>query len=118
VILSVRVKLVIAETPEVVLQGVKVALYDRDQASMDDHLGSGVTDETGQIRFVFDSDSYMDEEDLPLWKVDSLPELYVMVFNRDGEVILSTREQAIDNHLPKLITVGIPSALAVLHGLL
>lgn len=117
-IVATRVKLVLAETPEVVLPGVKVALYDRDQESMDDYLGSGVTDERGEYRFVFDIDKYTDEEDLPLWKIDSLPDLYIMIYNADGEVIHSSREEAEENNLPQLITIGIPQDLVERHRLL
>jgi hypothetical protein len=72
-ILAVRIKLVVAETPEIPLPGAKVALYDRDERSMDDFLGTGVTDEKGEVRIAFESEAYTDEEDLPLWKLDSLP---------------------------------------------
>ena len=44
---------------------------------MDDYLGTGITDEKGEVPIAFESDAYTDEDDLPLWKVDSLPDLYV-----------------------------------------
>lgn len=56
-ILAVRIKLVIAETPGILLPEVKVALYDRDQTSMDDFLGTGVTDERGEVRIAFGSEA-------------------------------------------------------------
>ena len=117
-ILAVRIKLVVAETPEVTLPGVKLSLYDRDQQSMDDFLGTGVTNENGECRIVFDSDAYTDEEDRPLWRLDSLPDLYVMVYNAQGEVLISTRQHVEDNNLPQLITIGVPEELAKREGLI
>jgi hypothetical protein len=117
-ILAVRIKLVVAETPEVALPGVKLSLYDRDQQSMDDFLGTGVTNENGECRIVFDSDAYTDEEDRPLWRLDSLPDLYVMVYNAQGEVLISTRKHVEDNNLPQLITIGVPEELAIREGLI
>jgi hypothetical protein len=117
-ILATRVKLVVAETPEIALPGVKVALYDRDHASMDDFLGEGVTDDKGELRFVFESEDYTDEEDLPLWKVDSLPDLYVMVYSSAGEVLLTTRQEVEANNLPQQLVVGVPHDLARSHGLI
>ncbi len=69
-ILATRIALVVAETPEIPLPGVKVALYDRDEHSMDDFLGTGVTDEKGEVRIAYESEAYNDEEDLPLWKLE------------------------------------------------
>lgn len=117
-ILATRVKLVIAETPEIVLPGVRVALYDRDHASMDDFLGESVTNEKGEARFVFESEAYTDEEDLPLWKLDSLPDLYVMVYNPEGVVLLTTRQDVEVNNLPQQMIVGVPEELARQHGLI
>jgi hypothetical protein len=117
-IVAIRACVVLAENPEIAIPGLKVGLYDRDQASMDDFLGSGVTDERGEYRFVFDTDAYTDEEDQPMWKIDSLPDLYVMIYNRSGEIIFSTREQVVENNLPKVILIGMPRELADMHHLL
>jgi hypothetical protein len=117
-ILATRIKLVVAETPEIPLAGIKVALYDRDDYSMDDYLGTGVTDEKGEVRIAFESEAYTDEEDLPLWKLDSLPELYVMVYSPAGEVVLTTRQEAERDHLPQQIVVGVPENAARRYGLL
>ena len=116
-ILATRIKLVIAETPEIALSGVKVALYDRDEHSMDDYLGAAVTDEKGEARLVFESEAYTDEEDLPLWKLDSLPDLYVMVYSPVGEVILTTRQEVERDNLPQQMVVGVPEELARQVGL-
>ena len=117
-ILAVRIKLVVAETPEIPLPGAKVALYDRDERSMDDFLGTGVTNEKGEVRIAFESEAYTDEEDLPLWKLDSLPELYVMVYSPAGEVMLTTRQEAEPDNLPQQVVVGVPEETARRFGLL
>jgi hypothetical protein len=117
-ILVVRIKLVLEEDPDKVLSGVKLALYDRDQADEDDFLASGETSENGQARLVFDSDQYTDKEDQPAWRLDSMPDLFVNVYNRAGEVIYSNRESATVDRLPDLITLALPRELAEQHGLL
>ena len=117
-ILATRIKLVVAETPEIPLIGVKVVLYDRDEHSMDDHLGSGVTNEKGEVRIAFESETYADEEDLPLWKLNSLPDLYVMVHSPKGEVVLSTRQEVEWDNLPQQLVVGVPEETARRFGLL
>ena len=64
-LLTTRMKLVLAGEPETPLPGVKVALYDRDEADPDDHLDTGVTDAQGEVLFKFDSERYTDAEDSP-----------------------------------------------------
>jgi hypothetical protein len=117
-ILAARIKLVIAETPEIPLAGVKVALYDRDERSMDDFLGTGTTNAMGEVRIAFESEAYADEEDLPAWRLDALPDLYVMVYSPDNTVILTTREEVDWNHLPEQIVVGVPEETARSHQLI
>ena len=117
-ILATRIKLVVAETPEIPLPGVKVVLYDRDEHSMDDYLGVAVTDEKGEARIAFESEAYADEEDLPLWKLDSLPDLYVMVYSPSGEVMLTTRQEVDWDNLPQQILVGVPEETARSFGLI
>lgn len=117
-ILVVRVKLVLAEKAAQALPGVKMNLYDRDQLDQDDYLGSEVTDDSGEARFVFDSVQYTDREDQPAWRLESMPDLYVKVYGRLGEVVLSTREQVLIDDLPDVITVAVPKSLAEQHGLI
>lgn len=117
-VLATRVRVVLAETPRVGLPGVKVALYDRDVLSSDDHLGAGVTDAQGEYVFRYDSALFTDSEDGPDWKIASLPDLYVVVYDASGAEVHNTRADALENQLPKLITVPIPRALAQEHGLL
>lgn len=117
-LLTTRVRVVLAETPNLPLLGVQVALYDRDEGDADDHLGDGVTDDRGEILFSYDSDAYTDAEDKDDWRASSLPDLYVIVTDADGQVVLNTRDQALQDQLPRRLTVPIPRALAEQHGLL
>ncbi len=117
-ILVVRIKLVLVEEPDRVLKGVRVALFDRDLSDQDDHLGSGVTGENGEARIVFDSDRYTDREDQSAWRVESLPDLYVIVYNSRGEAVFSTRRQVVADDLPDVITVAVPTGLAQEHDLI
>ena len=113
-----RIRLVRATDPQQGLPGVKVALFDRDIQDPDDHLSTGETDAAGEVLFKFDSDQYTDSEDSELWRIDSMPDLYVVIYNRSGEVILSTRSETQENKLPELITVPISEELIQAHGLL
>ncbi len=117
-ILVVRIKLVLDEMPDRVLKGVRVALFDRDLSDQDDHLGSGVTADNGEARIVFDSDLYTDREDQPAWRVESMPDLYVIVYDSLGEQVFSTRRQMVADDLPDVITVAVPQALALKHELI
>ncbi len=117
-ILVVRVRLVIKEDPSKLLPGVKLALYDRDKTNEDDFLASGVTGEKGEARLVFDSEQYTDQEDQPAWRLDSMPDLFVIVYNQQGEEIYSTRDQTVEDRLPDVIVVGLPEELADRHHLL
>jgi hypothetical protein len=117
-ILVVRIKLVLNEMPYRVLKEVQVALFDRDLSDQDDHLGSGLTGDNGEARIVFDSDRYTDREDQPAWRVDSLPDLYVIVYNNQGEAVFSTRRQVVADDLPDVITVAVPKSVAQQHALI
>ena len=117
-ILVVRVKLILAVNPARALPGVQLKLYDRDELDPDDYLGAAVTDESGEARFVFDSEQYTDREDQPSWRLESMPDLFVVVFDNHGEEVLSTREQVVADDLPDQITVAVPTSLAQQHGLI
>jgi hypothetical protein len=116
-VLATRVKVVLAESGAG-LPGVKIALYDRDVLSTDDHLGTGVTDARGEFVFSYDSQQFSDSEDGPDWKIASLPDLYVVVSDATGAEVLNQRSKALEDQLPKLITVAIPRALAEQHQLI
>jgi len=115
-ILFTHVRLVLEDDPEKGIPGVELVLYDRDEADEDDRLASAVTDDQGEVLFKFESKSFMDAEDQAQWRIDSLPDLYVVARAKRGEVILSTRSQATPNKIPDLITIPVSRALVDQHG--
>lgn len=116
--LMMRVQLVVDENRKQVLPNVKVSLYDRDWKSADDYLGTGITDVKGEIFFEFDEKKYKDDEDGPDWRIESLPDLYVNVFDAQDNVVYSTRDVVERDKFPKLLVVPIPRAIAEKHKLL
>jgi hypothetical protein len=117
-LLTTRVKLVLAESPTTCIPGVKVELYDRDSNDEDDWLAAAISDDQGEILFSYDSEEYTDAEDQELWRLESLPDLYVKVYNTQDQVVLSTRSDTLEDKLPKLITVPISQELVDQHGLM
>lgn len=117
-LLTTRMKLALAEAPETPLAGVRIALYDRDEADPDDHLDSGVTDAQGEILFKFESGRYTDAEDGPSWRLESLPDLYVVIYDAQGRVVCTTRAQVMQDKLPKRFTIAVSRALAEEYGLM
>jgi len=116
--LVTKLRLLLDETTEIPLPGVKVALFDRDEADPDDHLASDFTNEHGEILFKFDSSRYTDEEDSPSWRLDSLPDLYVVIYDAYDQVIYGTRSVYMKDKLPKEFTIRLHRDLAEQHGLL
>lgn len=116
--LVMRVKLVLHEDSRHVLPGIKVSLYDRDWKSEDDLLGTDVTDAKGEIFFNFEEKDYQDTEDGPDWRAESLPDLYVKVYDAEGKVVYSTRDVVERDKFPKLLVVPIPRAILERHNLL
>ena len=117
-LLTTRVKLVLSSSPATGISGVKVSLFDRDLQDEDDYLATAVTDGHGEIFFRFDSEQYTDAEEQELWRLESLPDLYVKVYDAQDQVVLSTRSGALEDKLPKLITVPISQELVEKHGLM
>jgi hypothetical protein len=117
-ILAVRIQLTVSGDHPAPLTNVRLALFDRDENDPDDFLGEGVTNERGEVLLSFDSDRYTDQEDQEKWRTESLPDLYVVVYNADGQVIHSNRPQAQIDKLPRLIQVPIPRELAQENGLI
>lgn len=105
---STIVKLVSADNPQQGIAGVKVSLFDRDTFTPDDLLGTGTTDEAGEVRFDYSSSKFVDLDD----KVMGIfPELYIMAYDQAGERVVSTRSQSVDNTPRKRIMVPLPAAL-------
>ena len=113
-----RVKLVLAESPDTALPGVKLALFDRDEGDPDDILVSGVTGEDGEVFLSYRSEQFTDLEDQPVWHTKSLPELYVVVYDVLGQVVHSTRKSAQPDQSHYSITVDIPRDLAIKYYLI
>lgn len=115
--LMMRVQLVLDENRKQVLPNVKVSLYDRDWKSEDDLLGTDVTDAKGEIYFQFDEKKYKDDEDGPDWRIESLPDLYVNVYDAQDKVVYSTRDVVKRDKFPQLLVVPIPRAIVEQHKL-
>lgn len=117
-ILAVRIQLTLEEDPGTPLPDVRLLLYDRDENDPDDFLAEGKTNGRGEVLLSFDSDRYTDQEDQEKWRTESLPDLYVVVYGPDGQVVRSTRTQAQIDKLPRLIQVALPRELALEKGLI
>ena len=116
-LLTARVKLFVAEKPESPIPNVKVSMYDRDEGDEDDLLATEMTDENGEIFFGFDSDLSTAIEAPPQWKTDSLPDLYVMVYDAQDRIVLSTREQTVEDKLVSIMEVAVSEELVRDHNL-
>lgn len=109
------VKLFVADSPTEWISSVIVCLYDRDRFTRDDHLGMNITNPYGEAVFRFTAEDYLDFDD----RIGgSLPELYVKVFDTDGNCVISTRAEAVRNAAPSLIRIPIEREIAVRHGLI
>jgi hypothetical protein len=115
-ILTVRIHLAASGTLPTPLMNVRLALYDRDESDPDDFLAEGITNQRGEVLLSFDSDLYTDREDEEKWRIESLPDLYVVVYSAKDERIHSTRNQAQIDKLPRVIQVVIPRDLALEQG--
>lgn len=110
-----KVKLFVADAPTEWITSAIVCLYDRDRLSPDDPLGMNITNSYGEAVFRFTADEYLDVDDR---LGGALPELYVKVFDSDGECVLSTRAEAAPNSVPNLIQVPVERELAQRHRLM
>lgn len=112
---STVVKLVVDEPTEQPLSGVKVSLHDRDTFTPDDNLGTQVTDANGEARFEYTSDNFVDVDDR---MTGEMPDLYVKVEGPNGDTVLSTRSEAVNNLPQRHMTVRVSRDLISQHGLL
>ncbi|CAN5889518.1 MAG: hypothetical protein H0W11_07475 [Gemmatimonadetes bacterium] len=109
-----KVKVFIEDSPMDWIVGAIVCLYDRDRISRDDHLGTDVTNIYGEATFRFTTEQFMDLDE----RIGgALPELYVKVFDSEGDCVVSTRAQAVSNSVPSLIRVPVALELARQHRL-
>ena len=110
-----KVKLFVDGSPAEWIACAVVYLYDRDRLSKDDFLGMDITDQYGEATFRFHSDQFADVDER---LGGALPELYVKVYGRDDELVLTTRARARRNVVPDLIRVAVDREAARRHGLL
>lgn len=115
------VKIVLKESKHP-LGGIKVSLFDRDSMSSDDLIGTGHTSKNGRVYFKYSSNKYSDyfgDESSVFWPhLNNLrPDLYVKIYNKNGEVVLSTRAQTLENaHYKTIVTVPIAEEEALQYG--
>lgn len=121
-ITTVRVLLAGSHTP---LNGIKVALYDRDEFSEDDALGVGHTNPHGEVDFHYSTRDFADgilgtddQGGVRIFDRDTVPDLYAVVYNRQDEVVISTREQATNNKAALAILIELDEATVQAHALL
>jgi hypothetical protein len=69
------------------LEGLLVRAYDKDLL-VDDHLGDTHTDATGRFEISYTEAQYRDLE-------ETLPDLYVRVFDPSGKRLLHTTEKVV-----------------------
>lgn len=107
------------------LKDVRVELFDRDEHSPDDSLGVAQTNAFGEATFKYKTRDFADnltgndDEAIKLrGSRDSVPDLYPVVYNRRGEVILSKRDEATHNNAVLNMLVLIDEQVARNHALL
>ena len=109
-----KVKLFVDGAPSEWIACAIVCLYDRDRLSGDDALGMNVTNAYGEAIFRFREDEFLDLDD----RIGgTLPELYVKVFDSEGNCVVTTRAEARRNAVPDLIRIPIDRELARRHRL-
>jgi hypothetical protein len=118
---TVRVLIIDSRKPVI---GVTVGLFDRDENSADDLLGSGSTNRFGEVEFHYRTRDFADDalgisdDGIKILGRDTVPDLYAVVYNRDGEAIISTRDQATHNKASLHLTVYVDQNLAAQHSLI
>lgn len=120
---TTTVRVLIADSRKPVI-GVKVGLFDRDEHSTDDSLGAGSTNLYGEVDFHYRTRDFTDDalgisdDGIKLLGRDTVPDLYAVVYNREGEAIISTRDQTTENKASLHLTVYIDQSLAAQHSLI
>lgn len=66
------------------LEGMRVRVFDKDRAEAD-LLGDEITDQSGEFRAIYHVRDFLDEE-------EKLPDLYVMVSDRTGKVVVVSEQ--------------------------
>ena len=105
------------------LGNVKVELFDRDEHSPDDSLGVARTNKFGEATFRYSTRDFADsplggdDSRIKLRNQDTVPDLYPVVYNGVGEVVISKRDEATQNNAALHILVLIDAALVQQHQL-
>lgn len=117
------VRLLIRETRQA-LPNVKVELFDRDEHSPDDSLGTGQTNSFGEVTFKYSTSDFadsalgVDDEGVRVGgSRDTVPDLYPVVYDTQGQVVISRRDEATRNKAALHILVLIDEAVARAHQL-
>jgi hypothetical protein len=117
------VRVLVKETRQP-LAGITVGLYDRDERSPDDPLGRAPTNQFGEVMFRYHTKNFADgpfgSDDGGVGPAgrDTVPDLFVILYDALGKEIVSTRETATQNSAPEHLLVLVDAELATRHGLL
>jgi len=117
------VRLLVRETRRP-LSNVKADLFDRDEHSPDDPLGVARTNTfdaatiTYTTRDFIDSRLGGDDQRLKLiGERDTVPDLYPVVYDSSGQIVITRRDEATRNNAALHLLVLIDEAVANQHGL-
>jgi hypothetical protein len=116
------VRLLLRETRQP-LGNIKVELFDRDEHSPDDSLGVAHTNNFGEATFKYQTKDFADNllgADDPqriMGTRDTVPDLYPVVYNAAGSVVISKRDEATVNKAALHILVLVDDEVARLNGL-
>ncbi len=106
------------------LGNVKVELFDRDEYSPDDSLGVAHTNSFGEATFKYDTKDFADSalgvDDKGRRLIggsDTVPDLYPVVYNAEGQAVVSKRDEATHNKAALNILVLIDAETAQKNGL-
>jgi hypothetical protein len=117
------VRLLLSESRQP-LSNVKVELFDRDEYSPDDSLGVAHTNSFGEVTFKYDTKDFADnvlgaddERRKLVGTHDTVPDLYPVVYNAGGQVVVSKRDEATRNKSSLHILVLIDGEVARANGL-
>lgn len=117
------VRLLIRESRQPI-GNAKVELFDRDEYSPDDSLGVAHTNSFGEATFKYDTKDFADnllgaddERRKLIGTHDTIPDLYPVVYNAAGQVVVSKRDEATQNKASLHILVLIDGETAKANGL-
>lgn len=118
------VRVLVKETRQP-LADVPLALFDRDEQSNDDPLGCGLTNRFGEVMLRYETKDFVDgliggdEARIGMGGGrDSVPDLYVVLYDKNDKPILSTRDEATINKAAEHLLVLIDEELAKRSGLM